>query len=310
MKACFGSTSFCESVFSANALPIADAGDDQEVEASETVTLDGSESRDPDGRIDSFSWVQTAGQSVTLREADSPRAAFDAPEVDAETVLVFQLTVVDDLQAADHDSVTVRVLPEGALAVQAGIDWISDTLPPGPLTVARPCDDAARPTGQAWFAYAGAWLTVMGESMGDGYDGDDVTSYLDAARALLARATQGDVPGESTHVLAASLWQQGLETLYRFTIDRDPALAEWAAGMRKSGLHTGMLAGVHDGTKTLRLVRPAEPVLLDHMASQDADIRYLIGLTCAGNPDPLEVAAALMRMQTTRSQPEKITTER
>ena len=199
--------------------------------------------------------------------------------------------------------------PEVTLAVEAGIDWISDSLPPEPLTVAEPCDGAVRPTGQAWFAYAGAWLTVMSQSMGDSYYSDDVTTYLDAARVLLAQAARSEVTGEASHELAASLWQRGLEMLHRFTLDRDPALAEWAASMRTPELDTGIPAGLHDGTKTLRLIRPAEPVLLDHAPSHAEDLEYLIGLTCAGAPDPLEVAAALMRLQTSRSEPEKIPAE-
>ncbi len=304
MRACFGSSSFCDSVFTQNSAPTADAGDDQEVAGGDPVTLDGSRSADPDGRIDSFSWVQTSGESVTLRDADGPLATFDAPVLSEETRLAFQLTVVDDRQAADRDSVTVSVVPQSTIAVQAGIDWLSDSMPPWPLAVVKPCDGAVLPVGQAWFAHAGAWLTVMSRSMDDGYSGDRVTAYLDAARTLLAQAPQSEVSGTAAGELAASLWQQGLESLHRFTLDRDPALAEWAAGIRLPDLDVGSLAGVHEGTKTLRLSRSAGPEMLDHAASHDDDFEFLRGLTCGS--DPLAVAAALMRLQTSRSRPEKM----
>ena len=49
-----------------NASPIADAGSDQTVNEGDTVTLNGSNSSDPDGAIAAYSWIQTAGTSVTL----------------------------------------------------------------------------------------------------------------------------------------------------------------------------------------------------------------------------------------------------
>lgn len=91
-----------------NVKPIANAGSDMAVWTNSSVTLDGSGSLDPDGRIVSYAWSQIAGPSVTLSNADSPTATFTAPEI--ETQLSFKLTVTDDSSATDLDTVDVKVL--------------------------------------------------------------------------------------------------------------------------------------------------------------------------------------------------------
>jgi hypothetical protein len=64
---------------STNRAPVADAGLDQTVWAWTVVTLDGSGSRDPDGDVVTYQWVQVSGpsgSSVGLTNADSVRARF------------------------------------------------------------------------------------------------------------------------------------------------------------------------------------------------------------------------------------------
>src|SRR4051812_6888685 len=58
---------------------VANAGQNQTVNAGYVVSLDGSGSRDPDGSIASYSWKQTAGPAVTLNGADTATAQFVAP---------------------------------------------------------------------------------------------------------------------------------------------------------------------------------------------------------------------------------------
>ena len=89
VKVCFGSASFCKTFFTRNTAPTADAGSDQEVSGGALVVLDGSISSDSDGNITSFSWVQTEGPPVTLRDANSAVADFNAPAVLADTTLIF-----------------------------------------------------------------------------------------------------------------------------------------------------------------------------------------------------------------------------
>ena len=93
----------------ANRSPVADAGVDQTVGAGDSVTLDGSESADPDGAIASYLWAQTAGPTASLSAEDQVSTSFVAPNVDATTTLVFRLTVTDDEGATASNGVRVTV---------------------------------------------------------------------------------------------------------------------------------------------------------------------------------------------------------
>jgi hypothetical protein len=95
-----------------NIPPTADAGPDQEVNEGETVTLDGSNSSDPDDGIASYLWTQTAGTPVTLSDATATKPTFVTLPVNANpTTLTFQLTVEDNggLQSSDKVSVAIYV---------------------------------------------------------------------------------------------------------------------------------------------------------------------------------------------------------
>ncbi len=92
-------------------VPIADAGPDQEVRESSPVTLDGSNSSDEDGTIDSYLWEQQAGSAVTLTGADTATASFTAPFVGSSgETLTFRLTVTDNDGNSSSDTVDVTVL--------------------------------------------------------------------------------------------------------------------------------------------------------------------------------------------------------
>lgn len=62
----------------------------------EPITLDGSESFDPDGDPLTFTWTQTGGTPVTLIGADTATATFTAPNVNAPETPTFTLVVSDD----------------------------------------------------------------------------------------------------------------------------------------------------------------------------------------------------------------------
>ena len=104
--------------------PSADAGPDQNVVAGRTVSLDGSQSVDPNGTIASVSWVQVSGKNqVTLTTPDKLTTEFTAPAVDPDgDVLTFELTVTDNDGLSSSDTVTVNVAAPKAPVADAGSD--------------------------------------------------------------------------------------------------------------------------------------------------------------------------------------------
>ena len=66
--------------------PVANAGLDQTVMSSSTVTLDGSASYDPDGDLPlAYGWTQSGGTAVTLSNATAVSPTFTAPTVVTQT---------------------------------------------------------------------------------------------------------------------------------------------------------------------------------------------------------------------------------
>jgi hypothetical protein len=91
--------------------PTANAGVDQAVLEKTTVTLDGSNSFDPDDGIASYQWKQVAGQSVTFSDPTDDQPTFEAPGFDdsGDKTLVFELVVTDNGGLQSSDSTTVSV---------------------------------------------------------------------------------------------------------------------------------------------------------------------------------------------------------
>jgi hypothetical protein len=118
-----------------NEPPVANAGTDQTVGEAVLVTLDGSNSSDPDDGIATYAWTQTAGPAVTLSNTAAVQPTFTSPNVGAGGVaLTFTLTVTDGSGVARADSTNVNVtnsnLPPVADAGQDQTvnEWVVVTL--------------------------------------------------------------------------------------------------------------------------------------------------------------------------------------
>ncbi|MEX2257338.1 MAG: hypothetical protein WD672_01390, partial [Woeseia sp.] len=106
----------------ANSPPVANAGADQNVAALSTVTLNGS-GTDANNDALTFAWTQTGGTVVTIFNADSAQASFEAPAAGAggQDILTFRLTVTDTSGATGSDEVRFTVLEPGSVVTISGV---------------------------------------------------------------------------------------------------------------------------------------------------------------------------------------------
>jgi len=94
----------------ANSPPTANAGPHQTVAEGITVTLDASNSSDPDGDIASYAWEQTDGPYVTLSDPGSVKPTFTSPDVGiGGEALTFKVTVTDSTGLTSTATTIVNV---------------------------------------------------------------------------------------------------------------------------------------------------------------------------------------------------------
>jgi hypothetical protein len=153
--------------------PIAKAGTDITVAYDASVTLDGTQSSDPEGGALSYLWTQTGGPSVALSNPTSAQPTFTAPSV--ATTLSFSLAVTAGGRTSTADTVSVTVL-----AVGFGPATVIDT-PAGRAQINQLRTAQDRSGGTAIALY-----------VAEGYSPD---SAGDAARHLYATRYDGSVWG-------------------------------------------------------------------------------------------------------------------
>jgi hypothetical protein len=93
-----------------NIQPEANAGKNQIAVEGSQVILDGSKSKDRDGKIVSYHWLQITGPSIPLDNANDIKMSFMSPVVNQDTMLVFKLTATDDRDGSDSAITTVKVI--------------------------------------------------------------------------------------------------------------------------------------------------------------------------------------------------------
>jgi hypothetical protein len=90
--------------------PVAVAGPDQIVNEGSTVTLNGTQSTDPNGIILSYSWRQIpTNHFITLSGADTPVWSFTAPRISTDTTLTFELMVTDNNGLTNSSTVNILI---------------------------------------------------------------------------------------------------------------------------------------------------------------------------------------------------------
>ena len=111
-----------------NQAPIADAGPDQTVNERQGVSLNGSNSTDPDDDIVSYHWLQIGEPVVNLSDPNLEQPTFTAPDVGPEgAALTFELTVIDQGENQAKDTCVVNVTWENEPPqANAGMDQTVD----------------------------------------------------------------------------------------------------------------------------------------------------------------------------------------
>jgi len=90
-----------------NHAPVSDAGIDQVVTVGDIVTLDASQSYDPDGNEMFLQWISMDG--ITLSDPTLLNPTFIAPEFDESTNLTFVLVITDGSLYSQADEVVITV---------------------------------------------------------------------------------------------------------------------------------------------------------------------------------------------------------
>jgi chitinase len=93
-----------------NNQPEANAGKNQIAVEGSQVILDGSKSKDRDGKIESYHWQQITGPSIALANVNDIKMSFISPAVNQDTKLIFKLTVTDDKGSSDSAITAVKVV--------------------------------------------------------------------------------------------------------------------------------------------------------------------------------------------------------
>lgn len=115
----------------ANPPPTANPGPSQSAEAEHWVGLDGRASFDPNSNTVSYAWTQTQGPAATIFGADTQVPYFKAPDVPAQTDLVFELEVSDgEYTGTATTTVTVMRHPPEFTGNPQSLAPYSDTLSP------------------------------------------------------------------------------------------------------------------------------------------------------------------------------------
>jgi hypothetical protein len=238
--------------------PVADAGPDQRADEGAFVALDGGNSFAREGILTGYSWEQTAGPAVTLNGVDTATPDFSAPEVGADTVLLFRLTVVDSQGESDADEVAVTV------------ENIDVPGPGAPDLTVEEGQTAVLPAGAAVDGSVGVrWEQISGPN-----------------------APLSDPNTAQPTFVAPAAGPEGERLVFQRTVFResgDPMVNEVAVGVRDNGIvgfpaealtyraANGAAMGIHVANGELVRLDPVDPAGIDDRRGRPLD--FPIGVT-------------------------------
>jgi hypothetical protein len=138
-------------VLQLNQPPVADAGADKSFIEGSSVSLDGSNSYDPDGDQLSYDWKSLDG--IILFNSTGVSPSFILPQVDVNTSYRFTLVVNDGSLSSDPDTVVITSLQVNKKPVAfAGGDFEVDEGDPASLDGSLSYDDDGDPITYLWTA--------------------------------------------------------------------------------------------------------------------------------------------------------------
>jgi len=146
-----------------NFYPLSNAGADQTVFFGEQVFLDGTQSIDQDGTIESVLWRQTEGAEVLLSDSSQINCSFTAPVQPTE--IKISLTVIDNEGLEAADTTTVFVVQNQAPVSVAGPD---QSVGPGDVVIL----DGSNSSDPDSDIYAYLWQQISGNSGVDLFSAD------------------------------------------------------------------------------------------------------------------------------------------
>lgn len=148
-------------VASNNQPPVASIVLSSSAQAGSTVTLDGTASSDPDNDSLTYVWTQTAGPSVVLSATDAAQVTFTAPDVTADTVLTFRLSVDDGHGANNATTSSITILPASSNQAPVANAGSAQTVTAGANVTLQ--GSATDPDGDTIASYQ--WTKVSGPSI-------------------------------------------------------------------------------------------------------------------------------------------------
>ncbi|MBS1611158.1 MAG: hypothetical protein JSS70_20880, partial [Bacteroidetes bacterium] len=222
-----------------NQAPIANAGSNQTITLpTNTVNLDGSSSKDPDGSITSYSWIKTSGPSQGSISNGSSVSTTATNLV--QGTYVFTLTVTDNSSATGSDSVVITV---NAAANQS------------PVANAGANKTITLPTNSVS-------LDGSGSMDADG----SITSY---AWTKTSGPSQGSISNASSATTTATNLVQGTYVFKLTVTDNSNATGSDSIVITVNGVPNQAPVANAGGNQTITL--PTNSVTLDGSGSTDAD---------------------------------------